>query len=81
MNAIAERIVRTVRAECLDHMIVINERHLQAVLAEFADCYKRERPHHSLGLRSPIVGVPQTSGRVVSRSVLGGLHHAYARAD
>jgi putative transposase len=79
-NAIGERIVRTIRTECLEHIIVINERHLQAVLAEFADYYNRERPHRSLGLRSPVVAVPQPSGRVVSRSVLGGLHHAYARA-
>ena len=79
-NAIGERIVRTIRTECLDHIIVINERHLQAVLAEFADYYNHERPHRSLGLRSPIVRPSQPAGRVVARSVLGGLHHAYARA-
>ena len=80
MNAIGERIVRTMRTECLDHIIVINESHLRRVLTEFADYYNRERPHRSLGLRSPIFTVPQRSGPVVSRSVLGGLHHAYARA-
>ncbi len=79
-NAIGERIVRTIRSECLDHIIVINERHLQAVLAEFADYYNRNRPHRSLELRSPIVRPSQLAGRVVSRSVLGGLHHVYARA-
>jgi len=79
-NAIGERIVRTIRTECLDHIIVINERHLQAVLVEFADYYNHERPHRSLGLRSPIVRSSQPAGRVVARSVLGGLHHAYARA-
>lgn len=42
--------------------------------------YNRERPHRSLGLRSPIATMPQQSGAVVSRSVLSGLHHAYARA-
>jgi transposase InsO family protein len=78
-NAIGERIVRTIRTECLDHVIVINERHLQAVLAEFADYYNRDRPHRSLELASPIVAPSQCAGRVVSRSVLGGLHHVYAR--
>ena len=80
MNAIGERVVRTIRTECLDHLIVVNERHLHAVLAEFADYYNRERPHRSLGLRSPIVRPSQTAGHVVSRSVLGGLHHVYGRA-
>ncbi len=79
-NAIGERIVRTIRAECLDHLIVINERHLRAVLAEFANYYNHERPHRSLGLQTPISTTPESAGRVVARSVLGGLHHAYARA-
>jgi transposase InsO family protein len=79
-NAIAERIVRTLRTECLDHVIVINEAHLRRVLAEFADYYNRERPHRSLGLQSPISSPARSNGRVVSRSVPGGLHHAYARA-
>ena len=79
-NAIGERIVRTIRAECLDHLIVVNEDHLVTVLAEFADYYNRDRPHRSLRLESPISTTPQAIGRVVSRSVLGGLHHAYARA-
>ena len=80
MNAIAERIVRTIRTECLDHIIVMNEAHLLAILTEFADYYNRDRPHRSLGLQSPVSMPVQSTGRVVSRSVLGGLHHAYARA-
>jgi len=79
-NAIGERIVRTIRTECLDHVMVINERHLQAVLAEFADYYNRDRPHRSLELASPVVAPSQPAGRLVSRSVLGSLHHVYARA-
>ena len=50
-NAVGERIVRTIRTECLDHLIVFDERHLRAVLAEFADYYNRDRPHRSLGWR------------------------------
>jgi transposase InsO family protein len=79
-NAVAERIVRTIRAECLDHLIVFDERHLQAVLVEFAEYYNRDRPHRSLGLQSPLPSRVRAGGRVVSWPVLGGLHHVYARA-
>jgi integrase-like protein len=75
-----KRMVRTIRSECLDHIIVINERHLQAVLAEFAHYYNHDRPRRSLRLQTPIVTPTLPTGRVVSRSVLGGLHHVYARA-
>jgi putative transposase len=79
-NAIAERLVRSIRAECLDRLIIINDRHLRAVLAEFTHYYNRERPHRSLALTSPIPGHPSRDGPVTSRAVLGGLHHVYARA-
>ncbi len=79
-NAVGERIVRTIRTECLDHLIVFDERHLGAVLAEFADYYNRDRPHRSLGLESPLPSSVRAHGRVVSRPILGGLHHVYARA-
>ena len=55
-NAIGERIVRTIRTECLDHVIVINERHLQAVLAESCRLYNRDRPHRSLEFERPMSG-------------------------
>jgi len=79
-DAIAERIVPTIRTECLDHLIVIDERHLRAVLAEFADYYNRDRPHRSLGPQSPLPTGVLPRDRVVSRPVLNGLHHAYTRA-
>ena len=78
-NAVAERLVRTIRTERLDHLIVIDQQHLRAVLAEFADYYNRDRPHRSLGLQSPLPRAVRKRGRVVSRPVLGGLHHVYAR--
>jgi transposase InsO family protein len=78
-NAIAERIVRTIRTECLDHLLVVDERHLQAVLAEFATYYNRDRPHRSLGLQTPVPKAGLRWGRVVSRPVLGGLRHVYTR--
>ena len=78
-NAIAERMVRSIRAECLDHLIVINQRHLMAVLQEFVDYYNHDRPHRSLALASPVPSNPSRDGPVTSRSVLGGLHHVYGR--
>lgn len=79
-NAIAERVVRSIRAECLDHLIVINERHLTAVLREFVDYYNHDRPHRTLALASPVPIQPSRDGPVTSREVLGGLHHAHGRA-
>ena len=79
-NSIAERVVRTFREDCLDHVIVLGERHLIAILTEFLGYYNHERPHRTLKLQSPVPSTPLLNGAVVSRSVLGGLHHAYARA-
>jgi putative transposase len=52
-NAIAERLVRTVRAECLDWLLIVNRRHLERVLRVFADHYNTHRPHRSLQLTPP----------------------------
>ena len=79
-NAIAERLIRTLRRECLDHVIIVNERHLLEVVHEFTDYYNRHRPHRSLDLEPPLPGATLGQGPVVSRPVLGGLHHVYARA-
>jgi transposase InsO family protein len=82
-NAIAERVIRTLRAECLDYMLVLNERHLEHVLQEYLAHYNTERPHRSLGPTPPLPTARGPSGptrRVVARPVLGGLHHVYTRA-
>jgi transposase InsO family protein len=79
-NAIAERLVRSIRRECLDHVIVINERHLRSVLVEYAQYYNLDRPHRSLGLQSPQPRLSVRDGPVTKRPVLGGLHHVYGRA-
>ena len=52
-NAIAERFVRTIRADCLDWLLILNRRHLEHVLRVFVDHYNRERPHRALDLRPP----------------------------
>ena len=79
-NAIAERVIGTLRRECLDHVIAVNERHRRRVLGEYVQHYNAMRPHRSLSLdspegRSPVQRTP--SQRVVSKPVLGGLHHEY----
>ncbi len=79
-NSVAERVVRTFRQECLDHVIVLNERHLVALLTKFVHYYNHDRPHRTLELKTPVPSPPMSRGAVVSLPILGGLHHAYARA-
>jgi len=71
-NAVAERLVGTFRRECLDHIIVTNERHLRYVLREFIRHYNSARPHRTLELEvpEPILAPPYEAGPVVSRRVL-----------
>ena len=78
-NAVAERLVGTLRRECLDHVIVLNEAHLRAVLAEYAAFYNAERPHRSLELGTPIQRIRPAVGPIRPSPVLGGLHHTYER--
>ena len=86
-NAIAERATRTLRAESLDHVLVLGERHLQTVLRESAACSNTERPHRRLALAPPLRRGPARpdptapSCRVVAGPVLGGRHHVYQRAE
>ena len=70
----------TLRRECLDHLIVLNERHLRSVLREFVSYYNAARPHRSLGLETPQPAARPKVGPVRSHPVLGGLHHVYERA-
>ena len=70
----------SLRRECLDHIIILGERHLSTVLAEFVAYYNHDRPHRTLGLETPVSNVRSLSGEVRSRPILGGLHHAYERA-
>jgi putative transposase len=82
-NAVAERWVGTVRRECLDHVLVFGRRHLQHVIATYAEHYNRERPHRGLDLQAPESGVRREAiavTKIQRRDVLGGLIHEYYEA-
>jgi putative transposase len=79
-NAIAERVIGTLRRECLDHLIVLDEQHLRSVLAEYVAYYNQDRPHRTLGLQTPEPRPRPTTGPIRSRPVLNGFHHVYERA-
>ncbi len=81
-NGYAERLIGSIRRECLDHVIVLNEAHLIRILTEYFEYYHRSRPHQSLDGNSPEPRETQMPerGRIVSEPVLGGLHHCYRRA-
>jgi hypothetical protein len=77
-----ERVNGTLRRECLDHLIILNERHLRRILSEFIDdYYHTTRPYLSLNRNAPIPrNIDQPSnGKIVSTPTLGGLHHRYRR--
>jgi transposase InsO family protein len=81
-NAYAERFVRTVRHECLDHLLVVSRRHLQSLLDQYVRHYNEAKPHRGLELAQPIphpVRAPD-GGAVTRRDVLGGIAHEYVRA-
>jgi putative transposase len=82
LNPICERFIGSVRRECLNHAIVLNERHLHRVLWEYVETYfNRARPHQGLFLNIPdgaarrLVSSPRS--KVVALPILGGLHHGY----
>jgi putative transposase len=79
-NPYAERLIGTIRRDCLDHVIVVNERHLKRILSEYFRYYHRWRTHLSLDLDCPEPRpVHSGSGSVVQIDELGGLHHHYER--
>ena len=80
-NAIAERFVGTVRRELLDRLLIINERHAEAVLHEFERHYNDHRPHRTLGQAAPARPLPRRATtetyKIQRRDRLGGLVHEY----
>jgi transposase InsO family protein len=78
-NAYAERLIGTIRRECLDHMIVFGEAHLRRILGKYVVYYNESRIHRSLDKDSPFHRAIERLGVITSQSVLGGLHHQYCR--
>ena len=75
----AERLIGTIRRECLNHIIVFGEVHLRRILGEFVAYYNESRVHRSLDKDAPFRRVIERLGVITSRPVLGGLHHQYCR--
>lgn len=78
-NGHAERLIGSIRRECLDHLVILNEAHLARVLRDYAAYYNNDRTHLALSKDAPTPRTPERHGRIVSRRVLGGLHHRYTR--
>jgi transposase InsO family protein len=78
-NGFAERLIGSIRRECLDHFIVLGEAHLRRILRAYAIYYNDIRTHRSLDKDVPISRPVQRTGSISSRKVLGGLHHHYMR--
>lgn len=79
-NAVAERWIRSLRHECLDHLLILNQRHLFRVLTEYVAFYNQARPHQGLGQQIPIPDEHcHEQAAIQRRDVLGGLLHDYYR--
>ena len=78
-NGFAERLIGSIRRECVDHIIVLGEAHLRRILRSYADYYNGVRTHRSLDKDAPVSRPVQRTGVISSRAILGGLHHHYAR--
>ncbi len=80
-NAYAERVIGTIRRECLDHVVTLSERHLGRILSSYFDYYHRSRTHLSLekDCPEPRLVHPPDAGEVIAFPQVGGLHHRYER--
>jgi transposase InsO family protein len=78
-NGIAERLIGTLRRECLDQMLVFGEAHLRRILSAYATYYNQARTHMALRKDAPIHRAVERNGIIIAVPVLSGLHHRYAR--
>jgi transposase InsO family protein len=78
-NGHCERLIGSIRRECLDHMVVFGERHLCRLLRTYADYYNRTRTHLSLDKDAPATRAIEPFGRICPVPILSGLHHRYVR--
>ncbi len=82
-NAYCQRFIGSLRRECLDHFIILNERHLYQIVKEYETYFNNARPHQGIEQRIPcqpgMTESPPVNGKLASRPVLNGLHHTYSR--
>ena len=80
-NPYVERLIGSIRRECLDHVIIFNERHLRHVLARYFQYHHRSRTHLSLDKDCPQPRPiqPPSAGKIIAFPKVGGLHHRYER--
>ena len=78
-NGVVERLIGSIRRECLDHVIIRSEAHLRRILKSYADYYNGVRTHRSLNKDTPVSRPLQLTGIIRSHPILGGLHHYYVR--
>jgi Integrase core domain len=78
-NGVVERLIGSIRRECVDHIIVLGEAHLRRILKSYARYYNETRTHLTLDKDAPVSRPVQRIGVVRSLAILSGLHHHYAR--
>ena len=78
-NGHAERLIGSIRRECLDYVVVFGERHLRHALLSYMNYYNETRTHLSLDKDAPLSRPVQRAGRILRLPILGGLHHQYIR--
>jgi transposase InsO family protein len=78
-NGYCERLIGSIRRDCLDHVVVFGERHLREVLQSYATYYNQARTHLSLNKDAPVSRAVQAVGPILPLPILGGLHHQYVR--
>ena len=78
-NPHAERLIGTLRRECLDHVLIVGERHLRRMLASYSSYYNESRTHLALEKDAPLRRAIQRCGAIITTPILSGLHHRYVR--
>jgi hypothetical protein len=76
---VAERLIGSIRRECVDHVIVLGEAHQRRILKSYARYYNETRTHLALDKDAPVSRTVKRAGRILCHPILGGLHHEYVR--
>jgi len=83
-NGVCERFMGSLRRECMDHILIHDDKHLERVTMEYTSYFNQERPHQGIEQRIPdqydLIRSKPTKGQVTSKAILGGLHHSYSHA-